>query len=257
MIQTHTKGKGIMKKIIGLFLVLTLVLSLVPIQTATAATKLNKSKITLNVGDSYKLKLTGSKSEVKWSSSDKTVATVSKGKVEAIAGGSTTIKATVGKKQYKCSVTVKDKKIDVIYKAYIFDGSSVDDYAKTYKEDNPDILDAKVYDDEHIIVTMWESERLAALKLYKDNIDTLIDDFITNEDYEGAFIKIEADDLMQNIKVYVDREKYEESFAGFSLVLVTAIISDVIQSISFIAPDDREFNLTIYDNETGEVINAE
>lgn len=257
MEEYYTKGMGVMKKIISLLLVLTLLISLAPVQTVNAATKLNKSKINLNVGDTYKLKLSGSSSDVKWSSSDKTVATVSKGKVEAIAGGSAVIKASVGKKQYKCSVTVKDKKTDVIFTAYIFDDSSISDYAKDYKKDNPDILDAKVYDDEHIIVTMWESKRLAALKLYKDNFDTLINEFITNEDYSGAFIKIEADELLQNIKVYADREKYENSFAGLSLILATAIINDAIQSISLVDPKDRKFNLTIVDNETGEVIYPE
>jgi uncharacterized protein YjdB len=74
-----------MKIIISLLLVLTLFISLSPIQNVSAATKLKKSKITLNVGDTYKLKLSGSGSEVKWSSNDKSVATVSKGKFEAIA----------------------------------------------------------------------------------------------------------------------------------------------------------------------------
>lgn len=248
---------GTMKKIISLLLVITLLISLAPVHTVNAATKLNKSKLTLNVGDSYKLKLTESSSKVKWSSSDKTVATVSKGKVEAISGGSAVIKATVGKKQYKCTVTVKDKKIDIIYQAYIFDGSSIEDYAKNYKKENPDIIDVKVYDDEHISVTMWESDRLAELKLINENIDTLINEFITNEDFSGAFIKIEVDELLQNIKVYADREKYENSFAGLSLVLATAIISDAIQSIALVDPEDRVYNLTIIDNETGEIIYPE
>ena len=246
-----------MKKIISLLLVLSLIISLAPIQTVSAATKLNKSKITLNVGDTYKLKLSGSGSEVKWSSSDKSVATVSKGKVKAIAGGSAVIKASVGKKQYQCSVTVKDKKTDVIYTAYIFDDSTIDEYVKDYKKDNPDVLDVKVYDEEHIIVTMWESERLSMIKLYEDNIDTLINDFITGEDYEGAFINIEVDELLQNMQVYVDREKYENSFAGLGLILATAILSDIVQSISLVDLDDRKFNLTIIDNETGEVIDSE
>lgn len=85
---------------------------------AASKVKLNKKKATLYVGKTLTLKVTGTKTKVKWSSSKKSVATVSsngkyKGKVKAKKKGTTTITAKVGKKKYKCKVTVKNKKIPI------------------------------------------------------------------------------------------------------------------------------------------------
>ena len=76
---------------------------------AQAATvKLNKKTLSLEVGKSQTLKITGTTAKVTWSSSNKSVATVStKGKVTAKKAGKATITATVSKKKYSCTVTVK------------------------------------------------------------------------------------------------------------------------------------------------------
>ena len=67
--------------------------------------------MTLTVGKSYKLKLKNNKKKIKWFSSKKKVATVSKtGKVKAKRAGTARITAKVGKKKYVCKVTVKNKK---------------------------------------------------------------------------------------------------------------------------------------------------
>ncbi len=79
-----------------------------PLQVeAATAIKLNKTKLTLNVGTSYRLKLNTTK-KVTWSTSSKTVATVSStGYVKAKKKGTATIYAKVGTKRYTCKVTVK------------------------------------------------------------------------------------------------------------------------------------------------------
>ncbi len=84
----------------------------IPIVSAAASKSkkvaLNKTKLTLYTGKSYTLKLKNNKKKVKWSSSKTNIATVSsKGKVKAKKAGKTTITAKVGKKKYKCKVTVK------------------------------------------------------------------------------------------------------------------------------------------------------
>lgn len=72
-----------------------------------AATKLNKTSLTLPKGSSYTLKVTGTSSKVTWKSSKTSVAAVSsKGKVTAKKAGTATISAKVGKKTYKCTVKV-------------------------------------------------------------------------------------------------------------------------------------------------------
>ena len=79
--------------------------------------KLNKTKVTLYVGKTVKLKATvkpkGANKKVKWKSSKKKVATVnSKGKVKAISAGKTTITCISAKNKKvkaKCRITVRKK----------------------------------------------------------------------------------------------------------------------------------------------------
>lgn len=71
--------------------------------------KLNKTKATIEVGGKLTLKVKNTKDTIKWSSSDKNVAAVSKkGVVTAKAEGNATIKAIVSKKTLKCKITVKE-----------------------------------------------------------------------------------------------------------------------------------------------------
>ena len=92
---------------------LCLCIAMAPTTKSAAKKKvsLNKTKLTLTAGKTYKLKLKNNKKKVKWTSSKKSVATVtSKGKVTAKKAGTATITAKVAKKKYKCKLTVKAKK---------------------------------------------------------------------------------------------------------------------------------------------------
>lgn len=94
------------KKILTVITILLLIVCMVV--PVSAAGKINKKKVTLKVGQTLQLKVTGTKGKVKWKSSKKSVATVSsKGRVKAKKKGSATITAKVGKKKYTCKVTVK------------------------------------------------------------------------------------------------------------------------------------------------------
>ena len=75
--------KNIIKKSITTIFILAMTLTLVMPMTAQAATsKLNKTKITVSVKESYQLKVKGTSKKVTWKSSNEQVATVSKnGKV--------------------------------------------------------------------------------------------------------------------------------------------------------------------------------
>lgn len=77
---------------------------------AEAATiKINKTKKTLKIGQTYQLKITGTKKKVTWKSSKKAVAAVtSKGKVTAKAAGKANITAAVANKKFTCKITVKE-----------------------------------------------------------------------------------------------------------------------------------------------------
>jgi uncharacterized cupredoxin-like copper-binding protein len=246
-----------MKKLIALLLTFILSLSLVAPGIAYAATiKLNKSKLELYVDNSYTLKLSGVSGSIKWSSSKKTVATVSsKGKVAAIKEGKATITAIYKEKKYKCEVTVNNNKtVDVVYTAYIFDDATIEEYAKQYKKDNPESINVKAYDDEHIVVTMYEVDRVKAIKEFNANIDTFLASIVTDEDYEGVFTDVKSDKMLQNIKIYANKDKYENSYAGFTVLLSFGIISEAVQAINLVDVDDRICNIDIYDNESGDIL---
>lgn len=103
-----------MKKLLTWLFVTMLTLTITPSVNAQAKAKikLNKTSITLQKGKSYTLKLKGTKKKAKWTSSKKTIATVTKkGKVTAQKPGTAVITAKIGKKKYKCKVRVWQKTI--------------------------------------------------------------------------------------------------------------------------------------------------
>lgn len=75
---------------------------------AASKVKLNRNRIVLCVGNSFRLKVSGTKSKVAWSSSNKRIAKVNrKGLVTALKAGEARITAKVGKKKYTCKVVVR------------------------------------------------------------------------------------------------------------------------------------------------------
>lgn len=106
----------IFKQTFAWILALMMVFSIFPATQVNAATKpkLSKTKITMTVGQSKKLKVKGISKKrakrIKWKSSKKKVVTVTKtGKIKARKAGTATITAKVGKKKLKCKVTVKKR----------------------------------------------------------------------------------------------------------------------------------------------------
>lgn len=71
--------------------------------------KLNVSKISLKAGSTKLLKVTGGTGKIKWSTSNRSLATITNGKVTAIKAGTVKIFATQNKKKLTCTVTVLQK----------------------------------------------------------------------------------------------------------------------------------------------------
>lgn len=81
------------------------------------AAKLNKTSITLEKGKTYTLKMKDTKKKVTWKTKNKKVAKLSSKKrssvkIKAVKTGKTYITGKVGKKTYKCKVTVVAPKKD-------------------------------------------------------------------------------------------------------------------------------------------------
>ena len=112
---------------------------------AAEKVKLNKTSLILEEGSSQTLKVTGSKKSVKWSSSNKKVAIVSKkGKVTAKKSGNCKITAKTSSKKYICKVKVTKKpdsttpaetnadKEDIMVKELIIKENNKEIYGKIY-----------------------------------------------------------------------------------------------------------------------------
>lgn len=82
-----------------------------------AAIKISNKKLTLTVGKSKTLKITGTKKKATWTTNKKSVATVKNGKVTAKKAGKAKITATVDKKKYTCVVTVNKASNPAVDKA--------------------------------------------------------------------------------------------------------------------------------------------
>ena len=83
-------------------------------EVSVTGVTLNKTEISLYIGESFQLEATVSPANAKdktvtWSSSNAGVATVSGGAVKAVAAGTATITATAGGKSATCSVTCKER----------------------------------------------------------------------------------------------------------------------------------------------------
>ena len=91
------------------------VLMLCPAQTKAASkVKINKQSAVVLKNKTLQLKVKGTTKKVTWSSSNKAVVKVSKkGKVTAKKAGTAKVTAKVGKKKYRCKITVPDKTMKV------------------------------------------------------------------------------------------------------------------------------------------------
>ena len=95
--------------------VMAMAICMIPVGTANAAKvpKISRKSVNICIGDSAKLKIKNTKKSAKWKSGNKKVVSVSKkGKVTAKKSGSTKVIARIGKKKYKCKVTVKKQKLN-------------------------------------------------------------------------------------------------------------------------------------------------
>lgn len=133
------------------------------VEKVEAATKikLNYKTKTIYEGQSFRLKISGTKKKVKWSSANKKIAIVSsKGLVKGKDGGKTkrTVKitATVSGKKYVCKVTVKAPKVDTDDNGYTNTyGNKVINYKDRYNGD--EYLFAIVYEKSTDILTFLAS----------------------------------------------------------------------------------------------------
>lgn len=92
--------------VLSFVIILTVISSVPNVQAATI--KLNCTKKTIYIGDSFQLKATGIKGKVKWRSTNTDIAFVDRnGKIIALKVGKANIVCSVGKYKTICKVKVK------------------------------------------------------------------------------------------------------------------------------------------------------
>ena len=116
-------------------------LTTAPVTVRAASEKMNKTSAKMTVGEKMTLKVLHVKkgAAIKWSTTDKSVASVNaKGVVTAKEEGKATIKAVVSKKTLKCKVTVKEA-------ADTGAGNGADTNTDTNEKDVSALLAGKTY----------------------------------------------------------------------------------------------------------------
>ncbi|MHB8130255.1 MAG: Ig-like domain-containing protein [Mobilitalea sp.] len=248
------------KLIILVILVLTMVMPQgLPvsdnIKVAEAATiKISKKTLSLEVGKTSTLIITGTKEEVTWTSNKKAVATVtSKGKVTAKEPGTATITASVDGKKLNCKLSVKaatnkylkDAPFDAVEKI-IGDISIV--IPKNYKcdlEENSDtqysltLFPSEIFLDSNISISINKT----GLKAEKyDVLKEQFSDCMTKNFYQGSLetsyspakIKINEfvnSDFKANLG-YAFKTKCNFSVDGYKLPIVQYIYGFDIDNYS-------------------------
>jgi uncharacterized protein YceK len=150
-----------------------------------------------------------------------------------------------------------DKDVDIILSMYTFDDTDINTYVEQLKADNPDDT-YEVYDDSHYKITIKDSERKKSLEDFenKATIDKTFQDIFSDDQYGGAFLKMDYDDLFKNVTFYADKSAYDS--AGISVVfgplVISGMFSDSVQAYNLIPPEERSCTVKIVDNETGAVL---
>lgn len=177
-------------------------------EIAQAATvKLSKKSVTLDVGKTQKLKVSGTKAKVKWSSTDASVAKVSQsGVVTAVSSGSATIKAKIGKKTLSCKITVKEKINKLVY-----EDSNIRVYFTGLKKDT--------YPDELIACLTIENLSDNNLEINNSDSTSINDTMVDATLYQ---------ELAPHKKAYVTMFTYDDYAVGLSLNEITDIQTSLV-----------------------------
>ena len=158
-------------------------------QAHAASIKLSKKTVYLAKGATYKLKVKGTKAKVKWKSSNKKIATVSKGKIKAKKVGKCTITAKVKGKTLKCKVIVETKAANKARKlrTYVLKKGKYDKGAKAY------VLNQSFIKEEGTVSLELQAKKKTNTMLFIWTYDV-----VTPAEMKGAAIAI---DLIKNSSV--------------------------------------------------------
>ena len=169
----------------------------------------------------------------------------------------TVIEDTVMENERENSTT-EEKKVTIIMSMFSFDeNETIDEYVQKLNiENNTDSY--SVYDNNHYSFMISESERRELLEQYNSGafIENSFNDIFTDEQYNSAFVKMDYDEMFQNITFFANKENYDNGGIAviFGPTVISAIYSDIIQAYSLVPIDERKCTVKVVNNETNEII---
>lgn len=147
--------------------------------------------------------------------------------------------------------------VEIVFTMYTLSGETIEEYVANLEAENPYNI-YRVYDDQHYVVVLPMEEVVLA----RDNInnpavvDSMLQNVLNNDTYQGAFLNVEYDDEFRNVTFYVDRTPFDNN--QFMCVLgssmTVAMISDMKQAYNNVPIEDRSYNINYIDDTTGEII---
>ncbi len=200
------------KRAIGIGFLLLVLCCFLPMNKAEAATKkLNKKKATIYTGQDLKLKVKNAKgASLKWSSSNKKVAVVKKGKVTALKKGKAVIKVKTGKKTLKCKVTVKsnylNRKVVTVFRGGTFQMKAVKmkkGVIRGWKSNNPSVASISA---KGVISGVAKGTAVITVKLKSETYRCQVQvvDALSREDFHAVF----TDEKNNSYTNFIDYAKY-------------------------------------------------
>ncbi|MDE7439417.1 MAG: Ig-like domain-containing protein [Clostridia bacterium] len=192
---------------------------------------LNKTTLELETGDTYIIIATVMPSNatdktVTWSSSNPSVATVSDGKITAVAVGTAEITATSGSREATCSVTVKQKVVETVPVVSI-----------TLNEEN---LDMEVGDTFDLITTILPAnatDRTVSWSSSSACVSVSDKGRLTAKSAGEAIITATADGKSATCKVTVTR-KVEVEEVTLDKTTLDLFVGDTSALVATVAPSD-------------------
>lgn len=180
--------------------------------------KLNSSRITLNPGKSYTLKVNGTKLTPAWRSSNSKIVTVNKkGRITAKKAGTAKITATLGGKKFVCTVTVK--------KASASSNKTVQNYTKVknylnkngrYSEDGSRYIEMVIDADTTAVLSYDPKENKLdiglTLRVEEENIVSTVDVVVNCAKPDTA--KIHSGIFSGGVELYTTANMKSSTYTG-------------------------------------------
>lgn len=140
-----------------------------------------------------------------------------------------------------------EKETTIIYPYLAFDDSTMENESAKLIENNPEFISVDKYDDDFFSVVLLESDRIKMLEMF--SIDNGLEFYVTNDEYNGVYKKIECDKNFQEFIVFVDSEKFDDMLTLDITISITTV-SQIYQSYDLIDVEDRFTAISFIDCET-------